>query len=130
MRDSGSIAIVEAPHRVAATQGASTLRRRLTELMNDGRRQILVELQNAKYADSFGLAELAASFNEAQNRGVTMVFHCPPGRVRELLNVTRLDEVFPIHEDEQAAIAAVQGTGASAEPSGSEEPSLRPSRRQ
>lgn len=112
VRYSESTAIVEAPHRITATHGARSLRRRVTELMDDGRRRVVLDLQRAKYADSFGLAELAASFKEARNRGVAVAFHCPKGRIRDLLNVTRLDDVLPIHEKEYDAVAAVQGAGA------------------
>jgi len=116
VRREGRVTIVQAPRRITATGGARMLRRRLFELLGEGSPRIVLNLEPTIYMDSFGLAELIAIYKRTRELNGAMAVQCPPGRVRDLLHVTRLDDVLEAYADEATAVAAVRGPGEAGDP--------------
>ncbi len=81
---------------------ARTLERVLAE---DGR-HVLVEMSKINYMDSTGIGELVGylgRFKEARRR---LILISPAERVRRLLQVAQLDDLFPTFDSVDAALAA------------------------
>ena len=81
---------------------ARTLERVLAE---DGR-HVLVEMSKINYMDSTGIGELVGylgRFKEAKRR---LILINPAERVRRLLQVAQLDDLFPTFDSVEAALAA------------------------
>ena len=56
--------------------------------------------------DSAGIGELVACYKRAAEKEGSMRLLKPSGKVFDLLQLTRLTEIFRIHEDEKEALAA------------------------
>ncbi|HEX8141092.1 MAG TPA: STAS domain-containing protein [Pyrinomonadaceae bacterium] len=78
----------------------STIRR----LLEEGQRQILLNLAGIANIDSSGLGELIASHNVLRkNDGQVKLLHLTK-RVRELMVITKLLTVFDVYENEAEAL--------------------------
>jgi anti-sigma B factor antagonist len=82
----------------------------------DIRRQVLdalsatpalaVVLNRVSYIDSSGIAALVEGFQQARARGLRFALVAPSPSVTSVLELARLDRVFPIHADLASAQAA------------------------
>ena len=102
----GQVVIVDIRGKITAGEGDAVLRRALRELLNSDRRHILINLENTTYVDSCGLSELVACYKRARERNGMIKLLSSPGRVRDLLRVTRLDEVLEVYSDKDSALAS------------------------
>lgn len=70
------------------------------------RRNVLVDLAGVDYIDSSGIACLVEALQAAQKNGFALALVAVSHRVMRVLALARLDKVFPIHADVEAALAA------------------------
>ncbi len=78
----------------------------LAGLFERGATRIVLDMRDVNFVDSAGLGELVASKKRALERGGDVKILQPARRVRDLLTLTRLDQVFAIHDDEAEAVRA------------------------
>jgi anti-sigma B factor antagonist len=88
--------------------GAEALRRELDRLLESGR-PIVVDLSEATFIDSTTVGVLLTAFRRVEEAGLSLGLVLPTSTgpyVRRLIETTKLDTVFPIHESVAAALAA------------------------
>lgn len=83
------------------------------ELIQQGHKKILLNLSGVRFVDSSGAGQLAGAFSSARHRGGELKIVKPTSQVRNLLEITRLDTLIDVREDEASAIASF-GQGAAA----------------
>jgi anti-anti-sigma factor len=71
-------------------------------------RRILIDLENVSYMASLGLRSIIVPARTLQGRGGKMVLFRPQKFVEEILKVSGVDTIIPIHHDLDAALAALQ----------------------
>ncbi len=71
----------------------------------EGRRVVVVDLAHVQAVDPSGLAALVYVLKRMAPGGDLRLLRAAP-RIRALLTLTRLDEVFPAYEDASAALPA------------------------
>src|SRR5262245_4989881 len=81
----------------------------IKELLAAGRNKVLVGVRGVGYVSSPGLGALMAGVASLHRAGGRLKLLAPGDRVRTLLNVTRLAEVFEIHDDEGTGLASLAG---------------------
>ena len=64
---------------------------------------VVLDLREVPYIDSTGLAFVVELHKAMKNRGGRVVVANANARVREVLALTRIDEVVPVSTDEEAA---------------------------
>ncbi|MEM1091000.1 MAG: STAS domain-containing protein [Pseudomonadota bacterium] len=64
---------------------------------------VLVELEKVSYIDSSGIAALVEGYQTAKSKGAKFGLVSISGAVQAVLELARLDQVFPIYADVQAA---------------------------
>ena len=74
--------------------------------MGAGTRKLLVNLSGLVQVDSSGLATLVRSFVSMGCAGGMMRIVVPPGRVREVFEVTQLSRAMTCYMDEPSALAS------------------------
>lgn len=70
---------------------------------------IVLDLNALTFVDSAGLGELVALRRTAQDAGGGVVLAGPRGKVKDILELTRLDQLLPVYPTEAEAIVAVGG---------------------
>jgi anti-sigma B factor antagonist len=114
VRNAASVSIVDLVGRITFGQSATQMRETLQKLAEGGARDILVNLENLSYLDSAGLGELVRAYTSQTSAGGRIKLLQPQSVVRQVLHITRLHTVFPIYEDETAALKSFAAEAAKA----------------
>lgn len=77
---------------------APELKERLTELVADGHRHIVVDLTATEFLDSTGLGALVAGLKRLRAHDGDMRVVCNTARVRKVFEITHVDRVLPMFE--------------------------------
>jgi anti-sigma B factor antagonist len=85
---------------------APGLRDRVSDLLDGGQHQIVIDLGGVEFLDSTGLGVLVAGLNRAREVGGSLSLVCPQERVLKLFRITGLDEVFTVHGTVDEALAS------------------------
>ena len=104
VRQSGDVAIVDLAGRITMGEGSGVVRSAIKELLAGGRKNILLNLKDVTYIDSAGLGELVGAFASVNNAAGGIKLLHVQGKVRDLLQITKLYTVFPAYDDELAAV--------------------------
>ena len=105
-RRQGGHTILQVEGVVRMGESAQFLAQTLDKLLAEETGSVLIELSRINYIDSTGIGELVGYFGRFAERGRRLVLIQPAERIRKLLDVARLDTLFPIFDDVDAAIAA------------------------
>ena len=99
------VAIVRCRGRIVFGQEVDELRLTVLSLLKEFNRVVL-QLAGIEQIDSEGLAALVGLFISARNRGGELKLADLSPKSRELLRVTRLDEIFATYNTEAEAVAS------------------------
>jgi anti-sigma B factor antagonist len=80
------------------------LRDEVKELLAAGHRDFVLNLAGVPYIDSFGLGQLISVRTSILNESGELVLLHPTDHVQQLLELTRLNTVFHISEEEVQAV--------------------------
>jgi anti-sigma B factor antagonist len=87
---------------------------RLTELMQQTRQPVVLDLSDLKFIDSSGLGALLAIIRMPEACRPRFVLARSDGPVGRLLRITRLDHLLDLHPSVKAALAASTAVGSAA----------------
>ena len=103
-RTSGNVTIVALNGRLNLGDATVLLHDKINSLIQQGRKNIVLNLADVVSVDSGGLGELVRTLTTMQKHGGSLKVANLPKRVQDLLVMTRLVTVFETFEDEGAAI--------------------------
>jgi anti-sigma B factor antagonist len=106
VRTVGQVSVVDLSGKITIGEGDVVLRDKVLELLDGGHSNILLSLEKVSYMDSAGIGELVACFKKAREKGGTVKLLKPSGKVEDLLQLTKLWEVFEIFDEEKQAVAS------------------------
>ena len=106
VRKVGKVAVVDLSGKITIGEGDVILKDKIAELLEAGESRIVLNLEKVKYMDSAGIGELVACFKRAKERNGTVKLLNPSGKVADLLQLTKLEEVFETFKDEGAAVGS------------------------
>ena len=106
VRQVGKVAVVDLSGKITIGEGDVILRERVTELLEGGNQNILLNLEKVSYMDSAGIGELVACYKRAKEKDGTVKLLNPTGKVFDLLQLTKLEEVFETFKDEREALGS------------------------
>src|SRR5689334_6766234 len=89
---------------------APQLRERLIALVEEGARQVVVDLGRVEFLDSTGLGVLVGALKRLRGVNGDLSLVCAQERLLKIFRITGLDRVFTIHE----SIDVATGSGGSA----------------
>ncbi len=110
VRHSGNVAIIDVSGRVMYAVGSGVLHDIIKEQLEQGQKNILLNLNGVEYMDSAGLGEMACAFVTLTKMGGNMKVVNTQSRINHLLKVTRLYNVFVTFADEKEALASFQAS--------------------
>jgi anti-sigma B factor antagonist len=82
---------------------APAVRAELEQLVEDGRRHLVVDLSSTSFIDSSGLGALISGLKRARQAGGDLRLAGPNEQVRTVLSLTNLDRVLKPYDDVGAA---------------------------
>jgi anti-sigma B factor antagonist len=113
IREINGVTIVDVSGRITLGEGNVMLREIVRELVENGKKRILLNLGEVQYVDSSGVGELVKTYTTIRNQGGQLKLVNLSKRVHDLLEMTRLYAVFDIEKEEASAIRSFDGDSAS-----------------
>ena len=86
---------------------APEFKERMVELIEDGKKRIVVDLSSATFIDSTTLGVLVGGVKRLRPTGGSLALVCTDQNITKIFEITGLDRVFPIHASRADALAAV-----------------------
>src|SRR5215467_4266748 len=80
----------------------------MKDLLEHGRSSLVLNLSGVRYVDSSGLGQLITIWTSIGIRGGQLILLRPSPQVHAQLQMTKLDTVFTICQDEEEAVSRIQ----------------------
>ena len=74
---------------------------KVAEIVNQGQNNIILNLTKVTYMDSAGIGELVACLKRVKEKGGVIKLLNASGKVYDLLQLTKLEDVFESYKDEK-----------------------------
>ena len=95
---------------------APEFKERLVQVIEDGKKNLVVDLSKATFIDSTTLGVLVGGVKRLRPSGGSLALVCTDQNISKIFEITGLDRVFPIHGSREEALQSVAaGEGAQAE---------------
>ena len=95
---------------------APEFKERMVQVIEDGKKQVIVDLSKATFIDSTTLGVLVGGVKRLRPAGGTLALVCSDQNIVKIFEITGLDRVFPIYASREEALRSVAaGEGAQAE---------------
>jgi anti-sigma B factor antagonist len=109
-RKVGGVTIVDISGRMVASENPGRLKDKVTSLIFQGDKHIILNLGDVSYVDSSGLGEMVACHGSAVRGGGEIKLANTGKRIKDLLVMTKLVTVFDAHDTEDAALKSFSTT--------------------
>ena len=86
---------------------APEFKERMVELIEAGKKRIVVDLSAATFIDSTTLGVLVGGVKRLRPADGSLALVCTDQNITKIFEITGLDRVFPIHPSRDEALAAV-----------------------
>ena len=103
-RDVNGVTIVDIKGRIVLGEESAALRELVADLVGQGQRKILLNFADVNYIDSSGLGSLISSLVRVRMYDGELKLLKLAKRVHEMMQVTKLDTVLEIMDDEAVAV--------------------------
>lgn len=104
VRNVDGVVVFDMNGRLSLGSSLLLLRENVKQALDGGTKRLVLNLGGITYIDSSGLGELITTHTSVQNRGGAMNLLNPGKRIKELLQMTRLQNVFQCFDDEARSV--------------------------
>jgi anti-sigma B factor antagonist len=105
-REVNGVSVVALDGRIVLGEESTALRQKLKSLIAEGKKKIVLNMDNIKYIDSAGLGILVAAHVSAKTQGASLHLCHLGSKFQEVLQITKLLTVFEVCDTEAAAVAS------------------------
>ncbi len=105
-RSVDSVVVLDLSGRLVLGEGSGLLKDKINSVMFEGNKRLLLNLAGVTYMDSAGLGELIAANTTVTRQGGVVKVANLTKRVSDLLVITKVINVFDVHESEAEALKA------------------------
>ena len=98
------VTIIDLAGKVTIGGSNKQLHAAIKRLVHEGKTKIVLNLAKVTYIDSSGLGELVAGFSTLKANNGSLKLERVPGKVVDLMTITKLYTVFEIYEEEIDAV--------------------------
>ena len=103
-RQAGDITVLDMDGRITIGEGSVALRSAIRRLLEEGKKNILLNLAGVGYIDSSGIGELVSSYTAIKNQEGQLKLLSLTEKLRDLLTITKLLTVFDAYDTEAEAL--------------------------
>ncbi len=104
-RQASDVTILDMDGRITIGEGSVALRSAIRRLLEEGKKNILLNLAGVGYIDSSGIGELVASYTAINKEGGQLKLLSLTQKLQDLLTITKLLTVFDSYDDEGEALS-------------------------
>ena len=103
-RNSGKVTILNLTGKVTLGEGDVLLKDKLHSLLNQGRKDVLLNLAQVSYVDSAGLGAIVSAYTTMTREGGSLKLANVTKKLQDLLAITKLLTVFETFDSEDEAL--------------------------
>src|SRR5438105_5444273 len=103
-RSVGGVVVLDVKGKITLGDGDELLKDKVNSLVNQGRRQIVLNLAGVPYIDSAGLGEIVRTYTTVSRQGGSLKLLHLTKRITDLLSITKLLTVFETFDSENDAL--------------------------
>jgi anti-sigma B factor antagonist len=103
--DSGSCVVLDLQGELD-TYSCPSLREMIVQLVDAGKKQILLNMEGVEYIDSAGLGTLVGGLKRASENGGKLKIFNANSQIQKVFNITGLVRVFEQFDSEEEALAS------------------------
>ena len=104
-RQVGDVTVLDMDGRITIGEGSVALRSAIRRLLEEGKKNILLNLAGVGYIDSSGIGELVSSYTAIKNQEGQLKLLSLTEKLRDLLTITKLLTVFDAYDTEADALS-------------------------
>jgi anti-sigma B factor antagonist len=104
-RQEGDVTVLDMDGRITIGEGSVALRSAIRRLLEEGKKNILLNLAGVGYIDSSGIGELVSSYTAINKEGGQLKLLSLTEKLRDLLTITKLLTVFDAYDTEEDALS-------------------------
>jgi len=108
-RGSAEIPVLVPSGRITLGESTRIFQVALEQAIERGARHVIVDGSHIEYLDSTGIGELIAAARRLMESGGRVGIASPSPKVREILEITHLNDVFVVRESEEALAVELAG---------------------
>ncbi len=108
IEDKGAAVLMEVQEERLDAHNSGDLKNQMLKLFEDGKTNLVVDLQAVRFVDSSGLGALVSGFKNASSRNGSLKLAGLQLQVKSMFELTRLHRVFEIFTDSSEALASFQ----------------------
>ena len=103
-RAAGNVTILDLSGQITFTEGDQQFKDKVNSLVQQGHKQVLLNLGDVPYIDSAGLGEIVRTYTTVSRQGGSLKLLGLTKRITDLLSITKLLTVFETYDDEADAV--------------------------
>ena len=103
-RSVGGVTVLDLKGKMTLGEGDELLKDKINSLLQQGRRKIVLNLEDVPYIDSAGLGQIVGGYTTITKQGGSLKLLNLTKRITDLLSITKLLTVFETYENEADAV--------------------------
>lgn len=105
-REVDGVAVVALDGRIVLGEESNALREKVKSLVAEGKKKIVLNMENVSFIDSAGLGTLVAAHHSAKGQGASLRLCHLGAKFSEVLQITKLMTIFEVYNTEAEAVAS------------------------
>ncbi len=101
-----NVVVLDLKGKLTIGEGDELLREKINNLMQQGHKNLLLNLEDVPYVDSAGLGEIVRTYTTVSRQGGNLKLVNLTKRITDLLAITKLLTVFDTFESEADAVSS------------------------
>jgi len=105
-REVDGVTVAALDGRIVLGEESNALREKIKTLVGEGKKKIVLNMDNVTFIDSAGLGTLVASHHSAKAQGAGLKLCHLGTKFQEVLQITKLMTIFDVYNTEAEAVAS------------------------
>ena len=105
-REVDGVSVVALDGRIVLGEESNALREKVKSLLAEGKKKIVLNMENITFIDSAGLGTLVAAHHSAKSQSASLRLCNLGAKFQEVLQITKLLTVFDVFNTETEAVAS------------------------
>ena len=105
-REVAHVIVLDVHGRIVLGEESNALREKVKSLIAEGKKKIVLNMDNVTFIDSAGLGTLVAAHHSVKSQGASLRLCHLGSKFQEVLQITKLLTVFDVYNSEAEAVSS------------------------
>ena len=105
-REVDGVTVVALDGRIVLGEESNAMREKVKTLVAEGKKKVVLNMDNITFIDSAGLGTLVAAHHSAKGQGASLRLCSLGTKFQEVLQITKLMTIFEVYNSEAEAVAS------------------------